>query len=301
MTLVHSSQSLVIPAVDGGETIDLFGDGPILESYEDKCARAHAIVDEAVEKFGLDQIWAFSSFGGDSLTVAEMFQSHPLFRGVVHIVTGIGVKAVSSYGRNLCTERGWPYREYRTDPAVYRRWVLRYGVPGPAMHRMMYRILKERRVRDFIREQKKHPRHNIGILSGARLQESKRRMGTAEPHTKIGSQIWINPILYFGDDDKALSETRFNIGRSPVSRELGMSGECLCGAMADGDGPAELFQLAQFYPEEAEYIMALQRECKARGVWDRWGVKPPKEPKIDPNQLGLSMPMCSVCDARWAA
>lgn len=283
------------------DTIDMFGDGPLLESYEAKCKRAYAIVDDAVAEFSLDQLWVASSFGGDSITVIEMFQSHPLFKGVLHIITGIGVPEVSHYGRDLCATRGWAYKEYRTDPEVYRRWVLRYGFPGPAMHPMMYRILKERRVRDFVRDQKTHPRHNIGILSGARIQESKRRMGTSKPHTKIGSQVWINPILYFGDDDKARSETRFNIGRSPVARELGMSGECLCGSMADGDGPQELAQLAIFYPETAAYIRRLQEECRERGVWDRWGVKPPNEPKIDPRQMSLNMPLCSGCEARRAA
>lgn len=280
----------------------MFGGGPILANYDEKYEAALTIVEDAIAKFDLDQIWVASSFGGDSLTVVEMFQSHRLFKGVFHVVTGIGVKQVAAYGRQLCEAKGWPYREFRTDPAVYRRWVLRYGFPGPAMHKMMYRILKERRVRDFVREQKTHRLHNIGILSGARLQESKRRMGTAEPHTKIGSQIWINPILYFGDDDKARSETRFNIGRSPVAVQLGMSGECLCGSMADGDGPQELLQLRAFYPEEADYIEELQRECEARGVWAKWGVKPPNEPKIDPNQLSLmNMPMCAGCELRRAA
>lgn len=284
-----------------GETVDMFGDGPILANYDDKYERAHEIVEEAIAKFNLDQLWAFSSFGGDSLTVVEMFQFHRLFRGVVHINTGIGVPEVAEYGRKLCAERGWLLKEYRTPPSVYREAVLEHGFPGPASHLIMYSKLKERRVRDFIREHKTHPRHNIGILSGARMQESKRRMSTAEPFTKRGSQIWINPILYFGDDDKARSETRFNVGRSPVSRELGMSGECLCGAMADGDGPQELAQLRAFYPATADYIEELQRECKARGVWDRWGVKPPNEPKIDPNQIGLPMPMCTSCDLRRAA
>ena len=283
------------------KTVDLFGDGPILESYEAKCERAYAMVEEAVAKFDLDQLWIASSFGGDSITVIEMFQSHPLFKGVLHIITGIGVPAVSQYGRDLCSERGWPYREYRTDPEVYRRWVLRYGFPGPAMHGMMYRILKERRVRDFVRDQKQRPRHNIGILSGARLQESVRRMGTSKPHTKIGSQIWINPILYFGSYDKARSEHRFEIERCPVSKHLDMSGECLCGSMADGAGPVELARLEKFYPETAAYIRQLQDECRERGVWAEWGVKPPNEPKIDPRQMSLNMPLCSGCQARRAA
>jgi hypothetical protein len=282
---------------------DLLGCGPLLANYDEKHERAHAIVEEAIEKFKLDQLWAFSSFGGDSLTVVEMFNTHRLFKGVVHIGTGVAVKEVAEYGEALCAAKGWPYRKYQTDPAVYRDWVLQYGFPGPAMHQMMYIKLKERRVQDFLRDVKRSPRarHNIGILSGARIQESKRRMGTSKPFSKHGSAIWINPILYYGDDDKARSETRFNVGRSPVSRELGMSGECLCGAMADGDGPQELAQLRAFYPAAADYIEQLQAECRERGVWAKWGVKPPHEPKIDPSQLGLPMPMCTSCDLRRAA
>lgn len=291
------SEALAAEAV----TIDMFGDGPMLANYDDKYDRAHEIVEEAIEKFNLDQLWAFSSFGGDSLTVVEMFQFHRLFKGVVHINTGVGVPAVAEYGRKLCAERGWLLKEYATDPSVYRDWVLERGFPGPAMHQMMYINLKERRVDEFIREHKTHRRHNIGILSGARRQESKRRMGTAQPYTKRRSQIWINPILYFGEDDKARSETRFNIGRSPVSRELGMSGECLCGAMSDGDGPKELAALAAFYPETADYIKGLAAECRARGVWDQWGVKPPNEPVVHPDQMKLDMPMCTGCELRRAA
>lgn len=278
-------------------TTDLFGDGPLLEPYEDKCARSHQIVAEAVAKFKLDQLWAFSSFGGDSITVVEMFADHPLFRGVVHINTGIGVPAVAEYGRQLCAERGWPLKEYRTPMTTYREWVLKHGFPGPAMHTMMYRILKERRVEDFIREHKTHRFHNIGILSGARITESRRRMGTSKPVSKRGSAVWINPILYFGDDDKARSATRFNVARSPVSCELGMSGECLCGAYADG--PAELLQLRACYPETYRYIRDLEKDAAAAGVHAQWGVSPPNAPTIDPDQMDL--PLCTSCEARRAA
>jgi len=280
---------------------DLFGDGPILANYDEKHSRALDTVEEAIEKFNLDQLWAFTSWGGDSLTVTEMFQDHPKFRGVVHIGTGIGVPEVAEYGRDLSKRRGWVLKEYKTDPSVYRDFVMQYGFPGPAMHGRMYAVLKERRVRDFMREHKTHRRHNIGILSGARIQESKRRMSTAEPFTKNGSQVWVNPILYYGDDDKARSETRFNVGRSPVSRELGMSGECLCGAMADGDGPQELAQLRAFYPATAAVIEQLQFDAKQRGVWSQWGVKPPHEPKPDPKQLQMFRPMCVGCDMQRAA
>jgi hypothetical protein len=298
--MVHSPEGGLIPseteAAGGAGQPDMFGDGPLLETYEAKCERAHQIVDEAVATYKLDQLWVATSFGGDSVTVLEMFANHPLFKGAFHIGTGIAVPEVLEYGQQLCAERGWPLKIYQTPLATYREWVLKHGFPGPAMHTMMYRILKERRVEDFIREHKTRRFHNIGILSGARITESRRRMGTSKPVSKRGSAVWINPILYFGDDDKSRSETRFNVARSPVSVQLGLSGECLCGAYAD---PAELRELRACYPATYDYIRTLERDAEAAGVHCKWGVSPPGQTVVDPDQMDL--PLCTSCELRRAA
>jgi len=53
------------------------------------------------------------------------------------------------------------------------------GFPGAHGHRFMYSKLKERQVRRIVREHKSDG--PVMLISGARQEESTRRMGTAQP------------------------------------------------------------------------------------------------------------------------
>ena len=73
------------------------------------------------------------------------------------------------------------------------------------------------------------------------------------------------------------------------------SGECMCGAFAEGDKnkDMELKELEMWFPDMANEIKALQKEAEAAGVHERWGHRPPK-----PNFSGTLpfMPLCVGCD-----
>jgi 3'-phosphoadenosine 5'-phosphosulfate sulfotransferase (PAPS reductase)/FAD synthetase len=166
--------------------------------------------------------------------------------------------------------------------------------PGPFHHRKMYNRLKERALELAMREHKKGWYDKVLLITGVRLEESTRRMGTVQPINKKGSQTWVAPIVHFSSSDKNKYISENNLPRNEVVDLLHMSGECLCGAFAK---PNELEWL-EFcgFKEEVNRIRELEEKAKEVGVPCKWGHRPPKEE--DQNQLSMDMPMCIGCEER---
>lgn len=266
-------------------------------SYEEQVENARTLLSETVGEWKPDELWCAVSGGQDSLPAALLASRHPLFRGVLHINTGIGVPETSEYVRNTCHRQGWPLKEFLTDPSVYDNLVLRYGFPGPAMHSGMYQRLKERRIREFKRERKAAGAKLIGLVTGCRRDESRRRMGTTKPVDKQGSLLWIAPLIDASKSSTRRILTESGVPPNPVSQLLCMSGECLCGAFAENDRSNELGQLELFYPEVANRIHALEARARDAGVHAKWGVKPPVEAKPLCGPF-LDLMMCHSCQAK---
>jgi hypothetical protein len=84
--------------------------------------------------------------------------------------------------------------------------------------------------------------------------------------------------------------------RNPVSANLHMSGECLCGCYAH---PGELDEIGFFYPEFVEWLHDLERRVRERGsappdrcLWGRY-----REDEVD-NSTGIA---CGNCKTRLEA
>ena len=103
--------------------------------------------------------------------------------------------------------------------------------------------------------------------------------------------MWVNPMYWAGQSFLYHYINGANVPRNPVACELGMSGECLCGAFAS---KGELAIVRRVCPETAERIERLQREVSDRHPWG-WEEKPPTTAGRDTQTPDMFSPMCVNC------
>ena len=277
-------------------------------------AKSLALITEAVERYKPRAVVALFSGGDDSLTATTIASKHPAFTTAAHMNTGIGVGETRQFVRDTCNRMGWPLREMRAKEDAgmdYEALVMERGFPGRGHHQKMYDRLKERPLRILIKELKRKHRDKIMLVTGVRSTESVRRMGHVDPIQVEGVKLWVAPIHDWDKPDCLSYLEKERMPRNPVSVEMHMSGECLCGAFAHEN---ELEEWRFFRPEVAERIDALQervrlhgrRAAKARCFWGRSTVELPllglpAEPGGSNGRKGPKRPvrmMCHGCDQR---
>jgi hypothetical protein len=185
--------------------------------------------------------------------------------------------------QDVADKFGWPLR-WLTPPKSYRELCARFGMPGPGGHNLVYQRLKERCVRQLVRESKRLKKDRVLLISGCRVSESERRMGHTEPIQREGARIWTAPIINWDEQQKTVYQINHGIPRNPVKPVLGISGECLCGAFAR---PGERQNIERYYPDAYAEILACEEAAAANDQPCRWGEKPAKK--------GL---LCQQCDRK---
>lgn len=262
----------------------------------------------------IKEIWAGFSGGHDSVVSTHLISAHPLFKGVLHIDTGIGIPETQQYVTETCNEFDWPLKIYKAIehidskgkhcPQVYDELVIKYGFPGPPMHKVFYNRLKERCLKQFVREHKQHGTPpQIAIATGFRSTESQRRNKYVNQIISQNglpkSAIFLSPIINWSKSDCEDYMTKHKLPRNPVKDNLCMSGECLCGAFAK---PNELLAIEVHYPEVAERIRLLEKKVMKRFPWgwedgppSWWKEKRKKERLEEEGQLSL---FCQNCERR---
>jgi 3'-phosphoadenosine 5'-phosphosulfate sulfotransferase (PAPS reductase)/FAD synthetase len=198
------------------------------------------------------------SGGDDSAIAIHALWEARLIDAAVHINTGIGIPQTRDFVRDYCRGYRIPLIEKHPPKMTYRELVLKFGFPGPGMHNLPYRILKELAVDELVREAKTKRTDRVALLTGVRLSESTRRMGYVEPITvkeRRPCQVWVAPMADWTSDDLAAYRAKHRVPQSEVAALLHMSGECLCGAFAR---PEEIKDLEAFYPDVA------------RGTYTNW-------------------------------
>lgn len=273
-------------------------------TLDDKIEDAQRILREAVTAH-LDghelvgRVVLFSG-GNDSTTLTHLlrFTLPEELRATAagHANTTIGVERTRQFVRDTCAAWGLPLIE-KYPPKTFTELVRESGCPGPAQHFKAYQRLKERPLR-LIRKQlvTNGRRQRVMFIAGRRRAESARRTSIVE-HEREGSVIWASPLANWTKADLDEYRTLHDVPRNPIADELGMSGECLCGAFAE---PGEYERIAAVDPEAAEQIVAAEHAAREAGIDEqrcRWGWGAYRDdPEAQPSKVGR---LCSSCDARF--
>lgn len=275
-----------------GQTYDLFG-----TTMSQRETEALDFLDIQIEKYEPNKVLALFSGGTDSLASTLLASKHPAFSGVVHLNTGIGIKKTRRFVKETCLERGWELHERYPPGKQITHLVTQFGMAGWGMHSYYYRYLKDHALAQLCRKMRgplKGGARPVMLVSGARSQESRRRMANARPvTTDINGTAWVNPLLSWSKAETRAYANSEGVQQNEVSQHLHISGECLCGAAAK---PGELELIRAFYPAEAEEIDWLCSLARKAGKHDVWGVNPPFALKQYANSPSLWMPLCIDCE-----
>lgn len=242
-------------------------------------------INAAVAEYNPIAVFGLFSGGNDSLAAIYAASLANGFSAAVHVNTGIGVEETRNFVRRTCGERGWRLLEYKAmentkadgtpDPQDYEQIVLKDGFPGAPSHRFMYIRLKERQLHRLERDSNATTNSPVLYVTGARSDESRRRMGTVTPFQKAGRRLWLNAIHDWTSADCAGLRLYAGLKQNVVCERIGMSGECLCGAFAK-EGELEILR---GWPETHEAylrIVELQKRVRAAGFPWNWGEEPPQ-------------------------
>jgi 3'-phosphoadenosine 5'-phosphosulfate sulfotransferase (PAPS reductase)/FAD synthetase len=276
----------------------LFPDRPASEAL----AEAHDIVALAKAEHRPVVTGLLFSGGDDSMVLLDT--CHQFADVIVHINTGIGIPEAHQFAREAASSYDPPFAEYH-PPVDYEtlcltRWK---GLPGPGMHNIVWQRLKERCIEQFWREHRpaNGRQSRYLLLSGIRRAESKRRKN--RPRSSVierkGARVIAKPLFHWSNEEMWSYREEHDLPRSPVAAWLHMSGECLCGAMAD-QGPArEERALIRFaYPAFDAKLTAIEEKAKALGLpYTEWGVRRPTSPE-DEDMEGT---LCESCPNRLFA
>lgn len=241
---------------------------------EQHLADAAAILQKALEEHAPSHVFLMLSGGNDSLGTSHFAASALGDRPyhVAHINTGIGIPETREHVYSVCAKYDWPLKEYRAvhQGQRYEEIVTEHGFPGPSQHIVMFSRLKERALRQLIREHE----GTVMLVSGARKQESAKRMRLPDlPVHRDGRKLWCSPFFYLSNEQLAAYREQQQIPESPVRKFLCMSGECLCGAFAR---PGEIKDIETWFPHVGARIRALETKVRAAGFPWGWGEGPPK-------------------------
>lgn len=298
------------------------------QAVETMSANGRKIMDEAIALYSPTVILAAYS-GGDDSIVSTHFAVENFGCAVVHCDTRIGMKATRRHLDAVSDYRGWDLRVFQgptygppknlntsllpagewTDGATaYEELIFNWGFPGPAQHHRCYGRLKERALRLAARSVLTKRGQRVLLVSGIRADESAIRAGYKRSiQLQKGSQfVWANPFYHHTESDFEAYRQEFGLPRNPVKPQIGISGECLCGAFAS---PGELAAVRTCEPETGAYLDSLRGRVAANGFPWSWGERCPEwwvESRRGQGLLEFEggtafQPMCVGCPRRGGA
>lgn len=260
-------------------------------------AEAHRITRGAIAEHRPSKTFILFSGGNDSLVLLDTMAEYA--DAIVHINTGIGIPEAHQFAREAAAGYALPFVELE-PPESYESLVLTNelwdGLPGPGFHNIVFQRLKERCFAQLIRDHRQFIGERFMLLSGIRRAESKRRMQRRDAVERQGGRVLVKPLFDWTNSEVRQYHANHGLPINPVAANLHMSGECLCGAMADqDDARSERAAIRFFYPDFDARLTALEAECVAQGkTYCEWGVKRPDVPE-SPQDESLFDALCQGC------
>lgn len=265
---------------------------PQFELFEVDRPTPEQIVERALARNPV-AVFAMLSGGDGSLGTTHWCMQNIPGCEVLHINTGIGIERTREFVRETCAAQGWKLTEIRAKEDCgqdYDEIISEHGFPGPAGHQFMYARLKERCVEKVVRDRKTKRSDKVMLLTGICRDDSVRRSGYGGREVNFkGAQMWVNPMYWVGQSFIYHHLREAGLPRNPVAIELGMSGECVCGAFAE---KGELAILKRVCPATGARIEELQHRISNRHPWG-WEDRPPAE--RDTQTIEMFQPMCTNC------
>lgn len=207
--------------------------------------------------------WVLFSGGHDSLVATHLAMSMGLADAVLHVDTRTGIPENQDFVREFCDEHDYPLRVVRSPITLYEfatgfedhgPW----GFPGPAMHNVAYRWLKERPLRKVAKESDGKPIFQTGV----RKHETDRRFRNVKGQVVTDRFEFRAPIAAYTKTDVEDYIDRHNLARNPVVEPIHRSGECFCGAYAARD--EELIDLRANYPKHADWLERMEKRVQGK-------------------------------------
>jgi 3'-phosphoadenosine 5'-phosphosulfate sulfotransferase (PAPS reductase)/FAD synthetase len=241
------------------------------------------------------------SGGSDSLLLLELLKELGVkLDYVIHVHTGTGLPQTMDFVRDYCSQYKEKYIEASAGDS-YERYVLRKGFfgKGVSAHAYAYHVLKAEHLRKAISKHIRQGKRGRKVLlfNGIRVEESTNRkynFGTQEI-TAENNNIWVNVIHWWGSEQKDKYLNQNSIKRSPVSIELGRSGECMCGTM---QGTFDRIAAKKYCPSWGRWLDDLEKAVIEKGFPWKWGENINKAHLMERDgQLNMFQPMCTGCKA----
>lgn len=253
------------------------------------------ILKAAIDTFSPTHIVSMVSGGKDSAASDQVARELGVkIDFVIHGNTRCGIPETTEFVREVYGKLG-AYTEADAGTA-YEDYVMRKGFFGKGIdaHGFAYRVLKATPFRKAISREIRHGKKGVRVLllNGARKDESENR----KKHLKLWRQdpamksnIWVNLIHDWTQDDRDAYLTRCNTPINPVAKALCRSGECMCGTMQT---EAERVEAAIIYPRWGKWLSDLEAKVKELHGFG-WGEKFPRA--RDARQCEMFQPMCKDC------
>lgn len=253
---------------------------------QDQIDETHKILDRAFETYNPSTMIACYSGGYDS-----MVMSHIALRWAKEHRIVLLVNAVDT----LLSADGW--RDYVTMSAraigadmfdiwdnpgldLWQKDVKEKGfVYRKKQHHIYFYYLKQRVFRMMLAKYKTHRFDHVMFLNGIRRAESPDRRNAPEVE-KRGSAVFVNPILYWSNDEVLRYRTDHELPTNPFYDLFGNSGDCLC----NWHNQIRLKAVEEHAPNLFQVIKPLDQQNR-----DNFGYGYDEEPtqEPDPNQLRL--------------
>ena len=210
-----------------------------------------------------ENIGLFSG-GRDSLVACHYLWEQGKLNEVLYCRTGVGLN--EDYVKEISENFGWKLNIIHPVKNEFEMFCERYGFPRPTSHFWIMNRLKWNPLEKWHAKQKK--KRDIVLVSGIRLQESKRRRMNFKGDTLLTESRgmkFLKPLLHWSGL-KVLDYIKSKKLRiSPIYKTVGIGGDCFCGAYSKKQHSKLLME---HHPKLANRILELEKTC--RGSWGQW-------------------------------